>query len=179
MPTPLATRPSFVWPLPKCTAIVLSAVPGITHTGISIERPSDVIVMTSSFFTPSFSAVAKPTYATLSHVSFDSGFGSSCIQPLLPNRPSSTVGSGRNTTSKPALAAAGAANDAGAAGLAAAIMAGFSVFSAFSDFSAFASGAWSIDVLAMKPSCSACFQNDSAFANAAPDASRNTNFVFV
>ena len=37
----------------------------------------------------------------MSHVTFDSGFGSSCSQPLLMYRPSSTFGSGRNTISRP------------------------------------------------------------------------------
>ena len=51
--------------------------------------------------TPSRSAVRAPTYATLSHVTFESGFGSSCSQPLLAKRPSRIVGSGRKTISYP------------------------------------------------------------------------------
>ena len=43
--------------------------------------------------------------AALSHVSLLSGRGSSCSQPLLAKRPSRTDASGRNTISKPWLAA--------------------------------------------------------------------------
>src|SRR6266536_1750859 len=43
----------------------------------------------------------------LSHVSFVMGFGSSCSQPLLANRPSSTDGSFRKTISIPATGADG------------------------------------------------------------------------
>ena len=49
----------------------------------------------------SFSAVAGLTSTALSHVSFVIGFGSSCSQPLLANRPSSTEGSRRNEISRP------------------------------------------------------------------------------
>ena len=55
----------------------------------------------------------------MSHVSFVRVFGSSWSQPLLANRPSKIVGSGRNTTSRPegdATAAAAAGVDGGASG---------------------------------------------------------------
>ena len=54
-------------------------------------------------------------HAAVSHVSFVSGFGASCSQPLLAKRPSQTVGSGRNTSSSPAGAAGGAAQEPAAA----------------------------------------------------------------
>src|SRR3954467_12932608 len=44
------------------------------------------------------------TQAVGSHVTFVSGFGSSCSQPLLAKRPSQTVGSGRKMISRPPLA---------------------------------------------------------------------------
>ena len=52
-------------------------------------------------------------------MTFVSGFGSSCSQPLFAKRPSHTVGSGRKIISSPpcAPAAAPAASAAGAGGL--------------------------------------------------------------
>ena len=47
--------------------------------------------------------MAGLTSAALSHVSLVCGFGSSCSQPLLAKRPSNTVGSARNTISRPLL----------------------------------------------------------------------------
>ena len=46
------------------------------------------------------SAVFGLMYATLSQVTFDSGFGSSCSHPLFEKRPSQTVGSGLKISSK-------------------------------------------------------------------------------
>src|SRR6185436_643958 len=54
-------------------------------------------------------AVPGPISAPLSHVSLVSDFGSSCNHPLLAKRPSYTLGSGRNTTARPAGAGADAA----------------------------------------------------------------------
>src|SRR5579863_6055513 len=70
---------------------------------------------------PSFSAVRGLTYAMLSHVILERGFGSSWSQPLLEKRPSRTFGSGRNTISIPvgvggAVKAIGADVMAGSAG---------------------------------------------------------------
>ena len=65
---------------------------------------------------PCASAVFGLMYATLSHVTFESGLGNSCSQALLAKRPSSTCGSGRKMISSPVFAAgAGAAGCAGAA----------------------------------------------------------------
>ena len=79
----------------------------MTQTGASIVRPSYVSATTSAVLassssftlTPSFSAVARLMKATLSQVSLVIGLGSSWSQPLLANRPSKMVGSGRKMTS--------------------------------------------------------------------------------
>src|SRR3954470_21067480 len=47
------------------------------------------------------SAVPTEINAALSHVSFVSGFGSSCSHALFAKRPSHTLGSGRKTSSTP------------------------------------------------------------------------------
>ena len=56
---------------------------------------------------PRSSAVFALMYATLSHVTFESGFGSSCSHALLAKRPSSTFGSGRKMISMPVFCAPG------------------------------------------------------------------------
>src|SRR5712675_2542881 len=52
-------------------------------------------------------AVFGLSIATLSQVSFVSGFGNSCSQPLFEKRPSQIVGSGRKTISSPCGATPG------------------------------------------------------------------------
>ena len=48
-------------------------------------------------------AVPGESNAALSHVSFVSGFGSSCSHPLFANRPSRMVGSGLKLISRPVI----------------------------------------------------------------------------
>src|SRR5262249_29520752 len=67
----------------------------------STLRPPRASSTTSPVVTPSRSAVARLTRAAFSQTSLVSGLGSSWSQPLLVNRPSQTVGSGRETTSSP------------------------------------------------------------------------------
>ena len=74
--------------------------------------PLDAIFALASMTKP-MAAVAGLTSTALSHVRCVIGFGSSCSQPLLLNRPSSIVGSGRNAISKPEPGAAGATPNAG------------------------------------------------------------------
>ena len=69
--------------------------------------------MTSPRSRPRVSASLGLIQAAVSHVSFVSGFGASCSQPLLAKRPSQTVGSGRKTSSSPP-ARAGAGGGVGA-----------------------------------------------------------------
>src|SRR5262245_8432783 len=63
--------------------------------------------MTSPFLRPCSWANPGWIQAVVSQVSFVSGFGSSCSQPMLAKRPSQIVGSGRKMISRP-LAIAGA-----------------------------------------------------------------------
>ncbi len=57
--------------------------------------------MTSPRLSPRSCASFVLTQADVSHVSFVSGFGSSCSHPRFANRPSQTVGSGRKMSSRP------------------------------------------------------------------------------
>src|SRR5262249_30205548 len=97
---------------------------------------------------------------TLSQVTFESGLGSSCSQPLLACRPSRIVGSGWKTISMPA---AGGVDEGAAAGPAGAA----------------GPGVANIDVLATNPSCNAWRQKSSKFVNALPSASCSVHVVFV
>ncbi len=75
-----------------------SAWPGTMKTGALMVRPSYVSSTIWSFLSPSLSAIVKPTMAALSQTSLVIGLGNSWSQPLLANRPSQIVGSGRNRT---------------------------------------------------------------------------------
>src|SRR3954471_16195172 len=81
------------------------------QTGASTRRPLCDSSITSPTFTPSFPAVATLRCAALSQVSLVTGLGSSWSQPLLLNRPSQTVGSGRKTSSRPPADDAAAGGD--------------------------------------------------------------------
>ena len=90
-----------------------SAWPGTIQTGAVDAAGRRVVSSTTSTMaavlaavaastgaaTPSSSAVAGLMRAALSQVSLVIGLGSSCSQPLLANRPSKSVGSGRKTIS--------------------------------------------------------------------------------
>src|SRR5436190_23285163 len=76
-------------------------MPGKGQAGTSTFRPSTVISRMSPDATRNLAAVSGATSATLSHVSFVSGLGNSCNQPLLAKRPSQTVGSGVKVNSSP------------------------------------------------------------------------------
>ena len=129
-PTPSPTRPAALRPKPSSTATEPSAWPGATQTGISIagacpsgcaspsarsagSRRADAAAIrtTSPVATPSSSAVAGETRATLSQVIRVSGSGSSWSQALLAKRPSRTDGETRKTSSR-ALSPAAAGADA-------------------------------------------------------------------
>src|SRR5688572_6696847 len=150
-----------------------------------ISMTSLSVLPTRAIGIPKNSAVFGLMYATLSQVTFESGFGSSCNQPLLANRPSSTCGSGRNTISMPTgSAAVGGGICAAVAGeRAAAVDATGAVWPAgvaeaaapVEPAAGFDAGAAAVVdakllVLATNPSCSACRQNVSTFAYGVPFA---------
>ena len=161
-PTPLPTRPARV---PAVAEVHDDDVVGRAGQDPDrhVERcgPDSVISSTSgrrcrtrNTGMPCASAVFGLMYATLSHVTFDSGFGSSCSQPLLAKRPSRTCGSGRKTISMPGLAA-----DRRGAG---------AVPRPAPARSRLARAAEASTCRATNPSCSALRQNESAFANGWP-----------
>src|SRR5262249_28132187 len=98
-----------------------------------------------SLCSPSFAAVPGLSRAALSQVSFVMGLGSSCNQPLLAKRPSHTVGSGWNSSSRPGAVSAGTAASAS---------------QAVCNCTSWGGKA----VSAMKPLCSAVRQNDAKSA---------------
>src|ERR1051326_5830941 len=79
--------------------MVLVAWPGTIQTGPRTLRAPIATSAMSPLENLRAAAVTGPIAITLSQVILLSGFGSSCSQAMLANRPSQTVGSGWNTTS--------------------------------------------------------------------------------
>ena len=77
------------------------AWPGWTQTAARTVRFWYSSSTTRPVVSPSRSAVARLSSAVLSQVSLVRGLGSSWSQPLLANRPSRIVGSGRKFSSRP------------------------------------------------------------------------------
>ena len=115
-PTPVPTCPARVRPWPRWTVTASSACPGRTNTGAA-HRPAldpqfDLVGVEAAHAVrraaarciamPSRCAVAGPMKAALPQVSLVTGLGNSWSQPLLANRPSYRVGSGRKQISNPA-----------------------------------------------------------------------------
>src|SRR6202040_791633 len=101
-------NPERVRPYPSGRTTVFSACPGTVQVAAvtllpfnsmstTVERtcpcspPREITLCARSFFCANFGL----TIAALSHVSLVTGLGNSCSHPLLANRPSYTVGSGR------------------------------------------------------------------------------------
>ena len=82
----------------------LAGCPGTRKTGSRIVLPRYFSSIRSPSLRPRSFASCGLTQAVGSHVTFVSGFGSSCSQPLLAKRPSHTVGSGRKMISRPPVA---------------------------------------------------------------------------
>ena len=91
--------PGPVRPYPTLSPTEASEYPGIGHAAASTERPSTEIFTMSPRRTPIVCANWLLINATLSHVIFVTGSGSSCIHAKLEKRPSQTFISRKKTTS--------------------------------------------------------------------------------
>src|SRR5205814_2622255 len=103
---------------------------------------------------------------TLSQVTFDSGLGISCSQPLFAKRPSRIIGSGRNRISRPESAGALVA------------LSELLELSGLFELSALLALP-SSPVPAMNPSWRALRQNTESLANGLPSSPRSVHAVFV
>src|SRR6266852_7515087 len=105
-------NPARVRPYPSGKTTVFSACPGKVHVAAVTLLPFNSMSTTTDNTCPcspprettlcvNFSLAASfgLTSAALSQVSFVTGFGNSCSQPLFANRPSYTQGSGRKMNS--------------------------------------------------------------------------------